>query len=54
MGGLPPISRVRLPGGRSRFTFWRPDEPSGNLKSSAFTIIDGAGGEEVIARGWNL
>ncbi len=44
---VPPISRVRLPGGRLRFTFWRPDEPSGKAYDRYLTSTEGAASSEV-------
>lgn len=47
--GLPPISNVLLPAGRSMDTFCSPGEPSGNLKSRDVVMIDGAGVVDVMA-----
>ena len=39
---IPPMSSVRLPGGRLRTTSWRPEEPSWNAYESDLVSIEGA------------
>ena len=39
---IPPMSSVRLPGGRLRTTSWRPEEPSWNAYESDLVSTEGA------------
>lgn len=48
------MSRVREPAGRSRVTFCRPEEPSGNLKVRSLTSTVGAVEGNAIVREMNV